>query len=92
MDQSINVLLAIDKVHIVAQRAPDCGPGLGWLNQVYESNHPSLPLLRVYMASITISTRCTNRNQFDILLTAVADVRKGQIYMPYKDELQTLAK
>ncbi len=37
MDQLVNVLLAIDKVHTVPQRALDCEPGLGGLNQVYRS-------------------------------------------------------
>ncbi len=33
-----------------------------------------------------------NRNQHDILKTAVADVSKGQTDMLYKGELQTLTK
>ncbi len=44
--------LVIDKAHTVPQRAMDCGPGLGGLNQVYGPTVP-LPLLR--MASITTS-------------------------------------
>ncbi len=32
MGQFRKVLLAIDKVHTVPQRALDCGPGLGGLN------------------------------------------------------------
>ncbi len=35
MDPLVNVLLAIDQAHTVPQRAYDCGPGLGGLNQVY---------------------------------------------------------
>ncbi len=31
-------------------------------------------------------------NQHDILMTAVADVSKGQTNMSYKGELQTLTK
>ncbi len=54
------------------------------------------------MASITTSLSdvqigicliCSNRNQFDILMmTAVADVIKGQTDMSYKGEHQTLTK
>ncbi len=50
-----------------------------------------LPLLRV-SAKYTSIARCTNRNQFDILMTAVADVRKGQTNMPYKGEQLTITK
>ncbi len=32
MDQYSKVLLAIDQVHTVPQRALDCAPGLGGLN------------------------------------------------------------
>ncbi len=32
MDQSINILLAIDKAHTVSQRALDCRLGLDGLN------------------------------------------------------------
>ncbi len=35
MDQFSKVLLAIDKIHTEPQRALDCVPGLGGLNQVY---------------------------------------------------------
>ncbi len=53
----------------------------------------ALPLLRISVASISIFTRCTIRNQHtDALKTAVADVSKGQTNMSYKDELQTLPK
>ncbi len=38
MDQLINVLLAIDKAHTVPQRALDCEPGFGGLNQVHGPN------------------------------------------------------
>ncbi len=38
----------------------------------------------------SIFTTCTNRNKFDILMTGVADVRKGQVDMSYKGEHQTL--
>ncbi len=41
MDQSVNVILAIDKLHIAPLRAPDCQPGRGGLNQVYGPNHPT---------------------------------------------------
>ncbi len=41
MGQLVNVLLAIDKVHTVPQRAMDCGLGFGGLNQVYEPNCPT---------------------------------------------------
>ncbi len=38
MDQLVNVLLFINKAHTVPQRAMDCGPGFGGLNQVYAPN------------------------------------------------------
>ncbi len=37
----VNVLLAIDKAYIVPQRALDCGPCFGGLNQVYGTNRPT---------------------------------------------------
>ncbi len=42
MGQFSKVLLAIDNEYPVAQRALDCGPGLGGLNQVY------VPILSMY--------------------------------------------
>ncbi len=42
MDQLVNVLLAIDKANTVLQKAPDCGPGLSGLNQVYGPIRPTL--------------------------------------------------
>ncbi len=44
------------------------------------------------LLAIKIFTRCKNMNQYDILITDVNDVCKGQTYMQYKDELQTLTK
>ncbi len=41
MGQLSKVLLAVDNAHIVPQRALDCGPGLGGLNQVYGPNCPT---------------------------------------------------
>ncbi len=41
MGQFRKVLLAIDKAHTVPQRALDCRPGLGGLNQVYRPNCPT---------------------------------------------------
>ncbi len=89
MGQFSNVLLAIDKAHTAPQRALDCIPGLGELNQVYGPNHPTLSICGKY---INIFIRCTNRNQYDILMTAAADVSKGQTDMPCKGELQTMTK
>ncbi len=63
----------------------DCGPGLGGLNQVYGLNYP-IPFV------INIFTRCTIRNQHDILKTAFADVIKGKTDMSYNSKLQTLTK
>ncbi len=42
MDELVNVLLAIDKVITVPQRALNCRPGLGELSQVYMPNCPTL--------------------------------------------------
>ncbi len=41
MGQFSKVLLSIDNVHTVPQRALDCGTGLGGLNQVYVPNCPT---------------------------------------------------
>ncbi len=41
---------------------------------------------------INIFTSCTYRNQHDILMTAFADISKGQTGMSYKGELQRLTK
>ncbi len=38
MSQFSNVLLAFGQTRTVPQRALDCGPGLGRLNQAYGSN------------------------------------------------------
>ncbi len=92
MVQFSKVLLAIDKVHTVLQRSLDCGPGLGWLNQVYRPNHPTPPVYSICVIYINIFTRCTHANHHDILLTAVANNSKGQTDMSYKGELQTLTK
>ncbi len=42
MGQLVNVILTIDKVHTAPQKILDYGPGLGGLNQVYGTNHPTL--------------------------------------------------
>ncbi len=81
------VLLAINKVHTMPQRALDCGPGLGGFNkfnQVYRSNRPTpRSVYSICGKYINIFTRCTNRNQHDTLMTAVANVSKGQTRMSY---------
>ncbi len=38
MKQLMYVQLTIDKIHTAPQKALDCGPGLGGLNQVYGTN------------------------------------------------------
>ncbi len=55
-----------------------------WLDKDYRS--PGMSICGKY---INIFTICTNRNQYDILMTAVADVSKGETD---KSELQTLTK
>ncbi len=52
MEQLVNVLIAIYKVHIIPQSALDCRPGLGRLNNFMGQNIP-LPLLKVFVAYIT---------------------------------------
>ncbi len=91
MDQLVNVLLAINKTH-VPQRGSDYRPGLGRLNQVYRTNHPTPSAQSIYDKYNNIFTRCNIRNQFDILMTVVADGRKGQTSMPYKGKHQTLTR
>ncbi len=41
MGKFSKVLLGIDNAHTVPERALDCGPGLGGLNQVYGYNRPT---------------------------------------------------
>ncbi len=41
MGQFSKVLLAIYNAHTVPQKALDCGPVLGGLNQVYGPNRPT---------------------------------------------------
>ncbi len=92
MGQFVNVLFAIDKAHTVPQRALDCKPDLGGLNQVNGSNHSTPSAQSVCGKYSNIFTRCVNRNQFGILMAAVANVRKWQTDMSYKCEHQTLTK
>ncbi len=93
LDILVNALLAIDKAHTAPQRALDCGPGLGELNQVYGHNC-LIPSAKSICGKYNIITRyqCTNRNQLNIIMTAVANVKKGQADISYKGELQTLTK
>ncbi len=76
MDQLANVQLAIDKEHAVPHMALDCEPGLGGLNQVNEPTHPTPSAQSFCVKNNNIFTRCTSTNQFDVLMTAVANVRK----------------
>ncbi len=55
------------------------GKHLSRLIQDYGLNHPTLSAYRICGKYNNIFTKCTNKNQFDTLMTAVADVRKGQI-------------
>ncbi len=48
MDQLMNVIITIDKVHTTAQRVLDCRPGLGGLTQVYGPNHPTPTYMHVH--------------------------------------------
>ncbi len=82
----------IENAHTAPQRALDCGPSLCELNQVYWPNRPTPSVQGICGKYINIFTRCTIRNQQDILKTAVADVSKGKTDMSYKGELQTLTK
>ncbi len=79
-------------MHTTPQGTLDCGPGLHGLNQVYGPNHLTPSVYSICCKHLTIFTRCTIRNQHDILKTAVADVSKGQTDMSYKGELETLTK
>ncbi len=86
MDPLVNVLLAIDKGHTMPQRVMDRRPGAGGLNQVYGPNHPTTSAWSICCKYNNTFTRCTYRNQFDILMIAVSDVTKGQTDMPYQGE------
>ncbi len=65
----------IDKTHTVLQKSLDCRPGLSWLNQVYVPNHPT-PFVQNICDKQNMFARFTNRNQFDILMTVVANDKK----------------
>ncbi len=47
MDNLTNVLLDIDKVHKTLERAMECGPGLGRLNQLYGHSHATPTTYRI---------------------------------------------
>ncbi len=78
MGQLVNVLLAIEKAHTLLYRALDCGPDFGGLNQAYGPNHPTTSVYSICGKYTNIFIRCTNRNQFDIQMTAVAYVRNDE--------------
>ncbi len=61
MEELVNVLLAIDKACTVLQKALDCRPGLGGLNQVYGPHHPT-SLCSEYLWYIL--TRCLETSMF----------------------------
>ncbi len=92
MDQLVNVLLDIAKAYTMSQRVLNCRPGLSGLKQVYGPNHPTPSTQSICQKYNNIFIRCTNRNQFDIIMTAVANDRIGQTDMPYKGEYWTLTK
>ncbi len=79
--------MAIDNVHIVPQ-----GSGLWTRPRWVKQGLWALSVESICGKYINIFTRCTIRNQHDILKTAVADVSKGQTDMSYTGELQTLTK
>ncbi len=56
MDQLMNVILTIYKVHTALQRVLDCVPGLGGLNQVYGPNHQTC----VFTAVLHMYYMCMN--------------------------------
>ncbi len=70
----------------------DYRPGLGGLNQVYGPNRYTRSVKGICGKYINIFTRCTIRNQHDIIKTAIADVSKGQTDISYKGDLQTHTK
>ncbi len=55
MGQFRNVLLVSDKVHTLPERALDCRPGLGGLNQVYWYQPTHSLCFRVYVVHISTS-------------------------------------
>ncbi len=59
MSHFINILLAINKAHIVVQRALKYRPGLSGLNQVYGPIRPTPSVKSIYGKYINIFTRCT---------------------------------
>ncbi len=53
-------------MHTAPQRALDCRPGLGGLNQVYGPNRPTRSVWGICDKYINIFTRCTIRNQHEM--------------------------
>ncbi len=78
MGQLVNVILAIDNVHTALHMALDRGPGLSRSNQVCWPNRLTPSSQSICGKYNTIFTSCTNKNQFDIIMTAAANFRKGQ--------------
>ncbi len=63
MGQFSKLLLAFDQGHIVPQRAMDCGPELGGLNQVMG---PTIPLPRQVNGRHTGDLRINKYGQQDV--------------------------
>ncbi len=65
MDQLVNVIVAIDKLRTTGQRALDCEPGLGGLNQVIGPNISQisfhLALSIIYLTRRAIKAKITVR-------------------------------
>ncbi len=70
--------IAIDNAHTAPQRALDCGPVLGGLDQIHGPNYPTPSVYGIRGEYINIFTRCTIRNQHDILTTALPILVKGK--------------
>ncbi len=92
MDQLVmyyELLIKHTEYHWVPWTVDQC---LGGIHEVYGPNHPTPFAQSICGKNNNIYTRCINTNQFDILMTAIADVKKGQTNMLYRGEHQTLTK
>ncbi len=66
--------ITIVNAHTVSQRALDCRPGIDGLNQVYGPNHHFPSVQSICGKYINLFTRCTIKNQHDILYMFLSDI------------------
>ncbi len=66
--------ITIDNAHPAPQRALDCGPGLGVLNQVYGPNLPTKGLFYLCIYSSLLAIYHCNNNNLTLKLIRLTEV------------------